>query len=147
MKLIHLLADWENCLFHVGTTRVACRATSHIEGNTWCGTCIAWHIKIVQLRESYRDVGRDLLQLLVLVELNAISLRKILKKFDKRFGYRFADYYVKTRANHPYSQSPYNAWSSNRKAACYLSPCLWRVSVQWVLRYNDLQRLMSFSAS
>ncbi|CAN6906107.1 unnamed protein product [Brassica oleracea] len=33
------------------------------------------------LRESYRDVGRDLLQLLVLVELNAISLRKILKKF------------------------------------------------------------------
>ncbi|CAF1956417.1 unnamed protein product [Brassica oleracea var. botrytis] len=76
------------------------------------------------LRESYRDVGRDLLQLLVLVELNAISLRKILKKFDKRFGYRFADYYVKTRANHPYSQSPYNAWSSNRKAACYLSPCL-----------------------
>ncbi|KAF3566700.1 hypothetical protein DY000_02017935 [Brassica cretica] len=77
-----------------------------------------------QLRESYRDVGRDLLLLLVLVELNAISLRKILKKFDKRFGYRFADYYVKTRSNHPYSQSPYNAWSSNRKAACYLSPCL-----------------------
>ncbi|KAL0736832.1 hypothetical protein Bca4012_013042 [Brassica carinata] len=60
--------------------------------------------KIVQLRESYRDVGRDLLQLLVFVELNAIGLRKILKKFDKRFGYRFADYYVKTRANHPYSQ-------------------------------------------
>ncbi|XP_056850444.1 SPX domain-containing membrane protein At1g63010 [Raphanus sativus] len=60
--------------------------------------------KIVELRESYRDVGRDLLQLLVFVELNAIGLRKILKKFDKRFGYRFADYYVKTRANHPYSQ-------------------------------------------
>ncbi|CAH8321626.1 unnamed protein product [Eruca vesicaria subsp. sativa] len=60
--------------------------------------------KIVALRESYRDVGRDLLQLLVFVELNAIGLRKILKKFDKRFGYRFADYYVKTRANHPYSQ-------------------------------------------
>ncbi|KAJ0258042.1 SPX domain-containing membrane protein [Hirschfeldia incana] len=60
--------------------------------------------KIVQLRESYRDVGKDLLQLLVFVELNAIGLRKILKKFDKRFGYRFADYYVKTRANHPYSQ-------------------------------------------
>ncbi|KAL0643744.1 hypothetical protein Bca4012_042034 [Brassica carinata] len=60
--------------------------------------------KIVELRESYRDVGRDLLQLLVFVELNAIGLRKILKKFDKRFGYRFADYYVKTRADHPYSQ-------------------------------------------
>ncbi|CAH8313045.1 unnamed protein product [Eruca vesicaria subsp. sativa] len=60
--------------------------------------------KIVTLRESYRDVGKDLLQLLVFVELNAIGLRKILKKFDKRFGYRFADYYVKTRANHPYSQ-------------------------------------------
>ena len=60
--------------------------------------------KIVELRESYRDVGRDLLQLLKFVELNAIGLRKILKKFDKRFGYRFADYYVKTRANHPYSQ-------------------------------------------
>uniref|UniRef100_A0A1J3IXQ6 SPX domain-containing membrane protein n=1 Tax=Noccaea caerulescens TaxID=107243 RepID=A0A1J3IXQ6_NOCCA len=60
--------------------------------------------RIVELRESYRDVGRDLLQLLVFVELNAIGLRKILKKFDKRFGYRFADYYVKTRADHPYSQ-------------------------------------------
>ncbi|KFK40549.1 major facilitator superfamily with spx domain-containing protein [Arabis alpina] len=60
--------------------------------------------RIVELRESYRGVGRDLLQLLVFVELNAIGLRKILKKFDKRFGYRFADYYVKTRADHPYSQ-------------------------------------------
>ncbi|MBA0562844.1 hypothetical protein Golob_007865, partial [Gossypium lobatum] len=36
--------------------------------------------------------------------MNAIGLRKILKKFDKRFGYRFTNYYVKTRANHPYSQ-------------------------------------------
>ncbi|CAI9274342.1 unnamed protein product [Lactuca saligna] len=36
--------------------------------------------------------------------INAVGLRKILKKFDKRFGYRFTDYYVKTRANHPYSQ-------------------------------------------
>jgi len=60
--------------------------------------------RIFELREAYRDVGRDLLQLLKFVELNAIGLRKILKKFDKRFGYRFADYYVKTRANHPYSQ-------------------------------------------
>nr|GMD94300.1 SPX domain-containing membrane protein At4g22990-like isoform X1 [Ipomoea batatas] len=57
-----------------------------------------------ELREAYRDVGRDLLKLLFFVEMNAIGLRKILKKFDKRFGYRFTDYYVKTRANHPYSQ-------------------------------------------
>ncbi|CAI0476548.1 unnamed protein product [Linum tenue] len=48
--------------------------------------------------------GRDLLKLLFFVEINAVGLRKILKKFDKRFGYRFTDYYVKTRANHPYSQ-------------------------------------------
>ncbi|KAF3448475.1 hypothetical protein FNV43_RR09188 [Rhamnella rubrinervis] len=60
--------------------------------------------QICELREAYRDVGRDLLKLLFFVEVNAIGLRKILKKFDKRFGYRFTDYYVKTRANHPYSQ-------------------------------------------
>ncbi|KAF8033556.1 hypothetical protein BT93_D2219 [Corymbia citriodora subsp. variegata] len=36
--------------------------------------------------------------------MNAVGLRKILKKIDKRFGYKFTDYYVKTRANHPYSQ-------------------------------------------
>ncbi|CAL1375468.1 unnamed protein product [Linum trigynum] len=60
--------------------------------------------KLSQLRENYRDVGRDLLKLLFFVEINAVGLRKILKKFDKRFGYRFTDYYVKTRANHPYSQ-------------------------------------------
>ncbi|KAF5729940.1 Major Facilitator Superfamily with SPX (SYG1/Pho81/XPR1) domain-containing protein isoform 1 [Tripterygium wilfordii] len=60
--------------------------------------------KISELREAYRAVGRDLLKLLFFVEINAIGLRKILKKFDKRFGYRFTDYYVKTRANHPYSQ-------------------------------------------
>ncbi|CAN8245308.1 unnamed protein product [Cochlearia groenlandica] len=60
--------------------------------------------RIARLRESYRDIGRDLLQLLMFVELNAVGLRKILKKFDKRFGYRFTDYYVKTRSDHPYSQ-------------------------------------------
>lgn len=60
--------------------------------------------QISELREAYRDVGRDLLKLLFYVEINAVGLRKILKKFDKRFGYRFTDYYVKTRANHPYSQ-------------------------------------------
>ncbi|XP_010533722.1 PREDICTED: SPX domain-containing membrane protein At1g63010 [Tarenaya hassleriana] len=59
---------------------------------------------IIELREAYREVGRDLLKLLKFVEINAVGLRKILKKFDKRFGYRFTDYYVKTRANHPYSQ-------------------------------------------
>ncbi|KAL2902354.1 hypothetical protein RDABS01_027436 [Bienertia sinuspersici] len=61
-------------------------------------------VKIPELREAYREVGLDLLKLLYFVEVNAIGLRKILKKFDKRFGYRFTDYYVKTRANHPYSQ-------------------------------------------
>ncbi|OIT39208.1 PREDICTED: SPX domain-containing membrane protein At4g22990-like isoform X1 [Nicotiana attenuata] len=60
--------------------------------------------KVTELREGYRYVGRDLLKLLFFVEINAIGLRKILKKFDKRFGYSFTDYYVKTRANHPYSQ-------------------------------------------
>ncbi|CAI9771761.1 unnamed protein product [Fraxinus pennsylvanica] len=60
--------------------------------------------KISELQEAYRAVGLDLLKLLHFVEMNAIGLRKILKKFDKRFGYRFTDYYVKTRANHPYSQ-------------------------------------------
>lgn len=60
--------------------------------------------QICELREAYREVARDLLKLLYFVEVNAIGLRKILKKFDKRFGYRFTDYYVKTRANHPYSQ-------------------------------------------
>ncbi|KAG6428701.1 hypothetical protein SASPL_112956 [Salvia splendens] len=60
--------------------------------------------KISDLREAYRAVGQDLLKLLFFVEMNAIGLRKILKKFDKRFGYKFTDYYVKTRANHPYSQ-------------------------------------------
>lgn len=60
--------------------------------------------RISDLRESYRAVGRDLLKLLLFVEMNAIGLRKILKKFDKRLRYKFTNYYVKTRANHPYSQ-------------------------------------------
>ncbi|XP_058084981.1 SPX domain-containing membrane protein At4g22990-like [Magnolia sinica] len=60
--------------------------------------------QMCELREEYRAVGQDLLKLLFFVEINAIGLRKILKKFDKRFGYRFTDYYVTTRANHPYSQ-------------------------------------------
>ncbi|EHA8586710.1 SPX domain-containing membrane protein [Cocos nucifera] len=60
--------------------------------------------QICQLREAYRAVGQDLLKLLRFVDMNATGIRKILKKFDKRFGYRFTDYYVTTRANHPYSQ-------------------------------------------
>ncbi|XP_047337589.1 SPX domain-containing membrane protein At4g22990-like [Impatiens glandulifera] len=60
--------------------------------------------KISDLQDGYREVGRDLLKILYFVEVNAIGIRKILKKFDKRFGYKFTDYYVKTRANHPYSQ-------------------------------------------
>ncbi|KAL5215312.1 hypothetical protein ABZP36_004464 [Zizania latifolia] len=60
--------------------------------------------QVFQLREAYREVGRDLIKLLRFVDMNATGIRKILKKFDKRFGYRFTDYYVTTRANHPYSQ-------------------------------------------
>ncbi|KAG8065885.1 hypothetical protein GUJ93_ZPchr0004g38637 [Zizania palustris] len=60
--------------------------------------------QVFQLREAYREVGRDLINLLRFVDMNATGIRKILKKFDKRFGYRFTDYYVTTRANHPYSQ-------------------------------------------
>jgi SPX domain protein involved in polyphosphate accumulation len=60
--------------------------------------------QICQLREAYRDVGYDLVKLLRFVDMNATGIRKILKKFDKRFGYKFTDYYVSTRANHPYSQ-------------------------------------------
>ncbi|KAM7267562.1 hypothetical protein ACFE04_009728 [Oxalis oulophora] len=60
--------------------------------------------QITRLREAYRAAGQDLLKLLYFVEINAIGLRKILKKFDERLGYSFTDYYIKTRANHPYSQ-------------------------------------------
>ncbi|KAL5718638.1 hypothetical protein ACHQM5_011518 [Ranunculus cassubicifolius] len=60
--------------------------------------------RINELREDYRAVAGDLLKLLNFVEMNAIGLRKILKKFDKRFGYKFTDHYVTTRSNHPYSQ-------------------------------------------
>jgi SPX domain protein involved in polyphosphate accumulation len=60
--------------------------------------------QVCQLREAYRAVGYDLVKLLRFVDMNATGIRKILKKFDKRFGYKFTDYYVSTRANHPYSQ-------------------------------------------
>jgi SPX domain protein involved in polyphosphate accumulation len=60
--------------------------------------------QICQLREAYRDVGYDLVKLLRFVDMNATGIQKILKKFDKRFEYKFTDYYVSTRANHPYSQ-------------------------------------------
>lgn len=60
--------------------------------------------EVSKLKESYREVGCELLKLLRFVDLNATGIRKILKKFDKRFGYKFTDYYVGTRSNHPYSQ-------------------------------------------
>lgn len=60
--------------------------------------------QVILLREAYREVGQDLLKLLKFVDLNATGIRKILKKFDKRFGYKFTDHYVTTRSNHPYSQ-------------------------------------------
>uniref|UniRef100_A0A2N9JBA8 SPX domain-containing protein n=1 Tax=Fagus sylvatica TaxID=28930 RepID=A0A2N9JBA8_FAGSY len=60
--------------------------------------------RISELQEAYRVVGQEILRLLFFVEMNAIGIRKILKKFDKQFGHKFTDYYVKTRANHPYSQ-------------------------------------------
>ncbi|WOL10015.1 SPX domain-containing membrane protein [Canna indica] len=60
--------------------------------------------KICELQEAYRAVGYDLLRLLRFVDMNATGIRKILKKFDKRFHSRFTDYYVMSRSNHPYSQ-------------------------------------------
>ncbi|KAL0800474.1 hypothetical protein Bca101_055649 [Brassica carinata] len=59
---------------------------------------------ICELEQGYRQVGQDLLRLLCFLEMNAIGIRKILKKIDKHFCYKFTDYYVKTRSNHPYSQ-------------------------------------------
>ncbi|KAK3129677.1 hypothetical protein QOZ80_6BG0483180 [Eleusine coracana subsp. coracana] len=60
--------------------------------------------EIAELRQAYREVGLDLVKLLKFVDLNATAVRKILKKFDERLGYKFTDYYVKSRSNHPYSQ-------------------------------------------
>ncbi|XP_019097042.1 PREDICTED: SPX domain-containing membrane protein At4g22990-like [Camelina sativa] len=59
---------------------------------------------ICELEQGYRQVGHDLLRLLCFLEMNAIGIRKILKKIDKHFYYKFTDYYVRTRSNHPYSQ-------------------------------------------
>ncbi|XP_020589737.1 SPX domain-containing membrane protein OsI_17046-like, partial [Phalaenopsis equestris] len=60
--------------------------------------------QISDLREAYREIGQDLLKLLRFLDTNATGIRKILKKFDKRMGYTFTDYYVSTRSDHPYSQ-------------------------------------------
>ncbi|WOK98177.1 SPX domain-containing membrane protein [Canna indica] len=60
--------------------------------------------KISELRGAYASAGHDLLKLLRFLSLNATGIRKILKKFDKRFGFKFTDYYLSTRSNHPYSQ-------------------------------------------
>ncbi|CAI0425221.1 unnamed protein product [Linum tenue] len=43
-------------------------------------------------------------QSVVLKDFSRLLDSQILKKFDKRFGSSFTDYYVKTRSNHPYSQ-------------------------------------------
>ncbi|KAL6601728.1 hypothetical protein ACP70R_044948 [Stipagrostis hirtigluma subsp. patula] len=60
--------------------------------------------EIAELRGAYREVGLDLVKLLKFVDINANAVRKILKKFDERLGYKFTDYYVRSRSNHPYSQ-------------------------------------------
>ncbi|KAH8940061.1 hypothetical protein BDL97_15G068500 [Sphagnum fallax] len=59
---------------------------------------------IPHLMSDYRQVGVELLQLLNFVELNAVGLHKILKKFDKRVGFRLGAHYIASRSNHPYSQ-------------------------------------------
>ncbi|XP_024368342.1 SPX domain-containing membrane protein OsI_21475 [Physcomitrium patens] len=56
------------------------------------------------MMDEYRHIGYDLLQLLEFVELNATGIRKILKKFDKRVGFRLGHQYISSRSNHPYSQ-------------------------------------------
>ena len=60
--------------------------------------------RIAACVDAYRSVGMQLLDLLHYVETNAIGIRKILKKFDKRAAHRLTDYYVASRSNHPYSQ-------------------------------------------
>ncbi|KAH7438175.1 hypothetical protein KP509_04G003900 [Ceratopteris richardii] len=60
--------------------------------------------QISGLVDAYRMVGLELLKLLEFVQINATGIRKILKKFDKRAAYKLTDYYVASRANHPYSQ-------------------------------------------
>ena len=50
--------------------------------------------EISELREDYREVGLDLVKLLRFVDINANAVRKILKKFDERLGYKFTDYYA-----------------------------------------------------
>jgi len=47
--------------------------------------------EISELREDYREVGLDLVKLLRFVDINANAVRKILKKFDERLGYKFTD--------------------------------------------------------
>lgn len=60
--------------------------------------------EIYLLRQAFREIGEDLLKLILFVDMNATAIRKILKKFDKRLEHKFTDHYVTTRANHPYSQ-------------------------------------------
>lgn len=83
-QLAHRLAE-------LGTRRLEIKEAEHWDG-------------LAELPDAYRAVGKDLLKLLHFVEINATGLRKILKKFDKRIGYRLTDEYVASRSNHPYSQ-------------------------------------------
>ncbi|KAH7428983.1 hypothetical protein KP509_09G025600 [Ceratopteris richardii] len=68
------------------------------------GTTISLVSERGSLIEAYRQIGKDLLDLLQYVKMNAMGLRKILKKFDKRLGVRLREHYLHTRINHPYSQ-------------------------------------------
>lgn len=61
-------------------------------------------VSVPDLMEDYRDVGRELLQLLQFMEMNATGIRKILKKFDRRVGLHLGEKYLETRTKHPYSQ-------------------------------------------
>ncbi|KAF3652796.1 SPX domain-containing membrane protein [Capsicum annuum] len=73
----------------------------------WQGYYINYKVMKKKVKEYADQIQAGALNqryLLFFVEINAIGLRKILKKFDKRFGYKFTDYCVKTWANHTYSQ-------------------------------------------
>ncbi|CAI5474421.1 unnamed protein product, partial [Closterium sp. Yama58-4] len=67
------------------------------------GLAIVMSSDFSDMMEQYRDVGRELLQLLQFVEMNATGLRKILKKFDRRVGVRLGHTYIASRTLHPYS--------------------------------------------
>nr|CAD1831184.1 unnamed protein product [Ananas comosus var. bracteatus] len=97
-------ADRKDCPFSIGTTGILASRILFLGEQRTALVQRPDISQICELQEAYRAIGQDLLKLLRFVEMNATGIRKILKKFDKRFGYKFTDYYVTTRANHPYSQ-------------------------------------------